>query len=1176
MLIRLLGATEVGGDRSGSGLGGPQQRSVLGLLVSRLGSSVDQDWIQEQLWPDRASGEMSSTLSPYLTGVRRLLGAEVFPRATGRPARYQLVCERSQVDIHRFEDLGSEALAAADHDPVLAKPLLAEAMRLWRGHPFEDMQETPELSSRSAALELQLQQVRESWASALMASAQHGEALLDLERFLAEDPYHEPFWAMRVEILALMGRRRESRSTLTKARETLGALGPRLSTAAKGLDSTESDPTGAEVPAEPVASPPAATAVDWDRLREVVVGRLSEREPPGMELVGRGEDVDQLRQLIVGVGEGTAAVMVVAGEAGIGKTRLLNEVADSLEAIGGRAHWGRCYDHDRAVPHRPLVNCVRSLIADRSATEIAAMLGPSAQDLAPLLPELADALGVNPSDYSNEERRARLLDGLTEFLRSVAQRAPLALLIDDVQWADEATIALLVHLIHHLGGSTLIAVAYRPEEVTEDHPINRCLAQLPRERPVGRHQLAGLSLEEVATLAKLSTDGSAVGSPDRLAEITGGNPFFVKELARHDPRLEMETGGLPLGVTELIGHRLRLLTDPAREVLRFASVSAEGCRIDALDRLENWTGDPLDSLDECVAAGLVRVSADAGGHVVAPVHALIAEAVRAELNDFRRASMHRRLAEALETLTRSDHERWVNEVAFHWHGAGRSGRPDRAAEMSVEAARLAGQRTAFAEEAVWLERALEVRSWLGDDDAATRAELHIWAANAYHRTGDSGARQYHADEAYRLADTAADGELMAEAALVHGGARGTYGLPSDRTIELLRGALAATGDASAGDEDTARPADRRRLDGIRCRLTSRLAQEEYHLGEFEVARATSETSLRIASSLDEPSAVLAALDGASWVANHPDGLEERERLAETMRSVAEALGDPEELMCALIWKATAQLERGRVDLVRATIAELEAFDELRRIPSLQFRISTLRTTLAMIEGRLLEGMGLAQDTHDYGSAVEPGNADQVLQAQMIMPLREQGLLASVLPMVREMVADYESVPGWAAAYALVLAESGELEEARQHLTRLANGEDVIPFDMAWLQAQAYLAEVAFLVADPAAAEVLRDRLAPFAGRNVSLWDIGSSGAVTHYLGLLEAVLGDRDAAVDLLADAVEFNDRSGQLVAATVSRYQLARITEDQVLVEHVKSVADAHGLLRLATLCDQLGPSDG
>lgn len=954
------------------------------------------------------------------------------------------------------------------------------------------------------------------------------------------------------------------------------------------------------------AGPSSDGSTVWRSVRSLLGRPGGDEAPPAIErtrFVGRHAPLARLQAEYRAATAGDPAVVLIGGEPGVGKSRLGAELGAWVAEQDGEVHWGRCFEAEATGAYRPMAACLRSLIARRSDEELARAFGREVLDLAILLPELDDVGGLAPaggadSSLSSEDRQLRLYDSVARLLAHAAADRPVLLVLDDLHWADPSSLQLLGHVVRHTGGQRLLVVGtYRDDEVDEAHPFTAWMGDVARQRRLERLRLSGLDEDEVVELL-LELASGRQAPPEVVAAIrrdTRGNPLFITEIAQHvaetgrelvDPATwadDAATADLPATLQALIGRRLSRLSEPCRELVALVAAGPGGCPYELLRLVSPLDPEPLiASLDEAVTAGVLQERHEGATALVEAAHPLIRQAALAPLSGPRRAVLHRRLGEAIEELVAGDPERWQAALAYHWHLAGPLGDPARALEAGRRAGGLAMARTAYPDAVAHYRRALEAAGWLGGPRHAERAALHLGCAEAFHRMGRSAERQQEAEEAFSAAAAAEDVECQARAALVHGGARSTYGVPAPRTMVLLTGALGGLGEDGS-------PA-------LRARVMSRLAQELYHTGRFEPAEELSARAVTLARRTEDDAVVVASFDGRMWALNRPEGLGDRLRLADEMVERAARAGDRELETTARVWRCAAELELGRVDDLDADLAALDAMAGEVRVPSLLFRVSTLRTTRVLMAGEHAAGLALAEETHRIGAAAEPENAEQVFRAQLIAPFRDQGLLASVAPLVDEMLATYAAVPGWRAAGAFVLGEAGELERAAVLLAELAvDGFAGIPRDLAWMQAHAYLAElVARLHAAPVlpapldggrlfeAAQALHDLLAPFADRNVSLWDIASDGAVARRLGLLCRVLGRDGEEEAHLRAAVAFDDRTGQRPAAARSRVELARTlrrrsggadaaAEVAALLDEARATAGELGLFAVTALCDEL-----
>ncbi|MEW5991130.1 MAG: AAA family ATPase [Chloroflexota bacterium] len=446
--------------------------------------------------------------------------------------------------------------------------------------------------------------------------------------------------------------------------------------------------------------------------------------------VGRGIELARLRRLLDDVATGHGRAIVVAGEAGIGKSRLLDRFAEIAVGDGALSFQGACLETaDGAVPYAPFVEILRDLVRTTSAERLPALLGPGRSELTRLIPELAlRAADVPAPAELDRAAQARLFELVLGVFERLSASRPLVIEIEDVQWADRSTRELLGFLVRNLrGDAVLIALALRTDAQGAAVGNLAFIAELEREEHVDRMELGPFGRDEVeaqvAALLAAAPDPTAV---DRLLARSDGNPFYVEELVLagsgngHAPGGELGgdlDGDMPPVLRDVLVARVASLSEPARGVLRAAA--AAGRRIDdelLAGVLAIPVRDLADALREAVASGiLVRRGSrdgrsdrdrrhdgrdeDRDGAAIEFRHGLLQEVVRGELMPAERTALHARFAAALEArladpAAGAELDVAPVEIARHWDAARR---PDRALEPTIRAAEAAEHVYAFAE-----------------------------------------------------------------------------------------------------------------------------------------------------------------------------------------------------------------------------------------------------------------------------------------------------------------------------------------------------------------------------------------------------------------------------------------------------------------------------------------------
>jgi DNA-binding NarL/FixJ family response regulator len=445
-------------------------------------------------------------------------------------------------------------------------------------------------------------------------------------------------------------------------------------------------------------------------------------------MVGRHRDLADLREAHLTTLSGAPRVVVVAGEAGIGKTRLLGEFVEGLdpEVVVAR---GQCVAMGSlGTPFAPVRGVLRDLVAAFGVATVLEAAGPAGHLLAALLPELATE-GTPAGEVAQEQ----LHDIVGQLLVALSDEAPLVVLVEDAHWADVATVDLLRALVAGLRrGRVTALLSYRTEDVGRSHPMRPFLVELDRDRQVLRLELARLSTTEAAELAQLIR-GERPDPRDLalLVERSEGVPFFVEELLGLE---SLEGGALPETLRELVLARYVRLDEQTQAALRLIAAGGVSVDHDLLVRVHD--GDPS-ALDQALRAAIAAQLLTTDGTAYTFRHALTQEAVHEELLPGERARFHARYAAALEELPHLAASK--AEVAHHWLAAHDL---PRALTATVAAAQEAVATGAPAVGARLGERALEL--WPQVPDAAVltgmeKADLFLATASSYDEGGDSRA-----------------------------------------------------------------------------------------------------------------------------------------------------------------------------------------------------------------------------------------------------------------------------------------------------------------------------------------------------------------------------------------------------------------------------------------------------
>jgi DNA-binding CsgD family transcriptional regulator len=451
-------------------------------------------------------------------------------------------------------------------------------------------------------------------------------------------------------------------------------------------------------------------------------------------LIGRTPQLEAIARLIAQAAGGYGQVALIAGEAGIGKSRLVTEARTHATQHGFTILHGRCFEPDRALPYAPLRDLLRAELAARPLEQIATALGPMAPQLASLLPELLPLLPelVPTPALGPEEERRRLAEAFARFLSQRAAIQPLLVVIEDLHWSDEASLEMLLTLSRRCAAwPTLLLLTYRGDEVLS--ALNQMLAALERERLSNELRLAPLSYAEVDTMLRAIFEQRRPIRSEFLTalyQLTEGNPFFIEEILTslvasgeifyaHGQwdRKPLSELNIPRTVQVAVRRRVELLSPEAQRLLTLATVAGRRFDFELLQRLTAHDEGALLALIKALIAAQLVVEESA--ETFAFRHALTREALYTDLLARERKALHGLVAEALETVAQqrgsAAGEVWAAELAYHCYAAGKWAPALAYAQQAAQQAqRLYAPRAAIEQ----LSRAIESAHQLGQMPAA--------------------------------------------------------------------------------------------------------------------------------------------------------------------------------------------------------------------------------------------------------------------------------------------------------------------------------------------------------------------------------------------------------------------------------------------------------------------------
>ena len=820
--------------------------------------------------------------------------------------------------------------------------------------------------------------------------------------------------------------------------------------------------------------------------------------PPGRRLVGRVAERAILAGCLRSALDGRRQVVLIAGEPGAGKTRLAEEAVDQARGLGLVCALGRASEDEGSPPYWPFLQVFRGLAGHLPAELYGGLAG-----------------GDGPAGSARE--RFRLFETTAEALSAAARPGGLLVVLDDLQWADAATVRLLVHLATGVAPARLMLVAtYRDTETIGQEPLRAAVAALAREASVTRLRLGGLDEPEVGAYLAAVTSWEV---PDpvvaAICRRTRGNPFFVGELGRL--LLSSTDGQLPDGVRDAVRDRLSRLSPACRSLVAAAAVL--GSDVDPV-AVAQVTGTGMEALlaalDEASAAAILT-----GPPARRFAHDLFREAARLDVPTAQRLTVHRRMAEHL--VARGDGDTRIAEIAFHRLESLPAGDAAQAVAWAKRAADRAMAQLAWEEAASLYRRALDAGGTHGVLAAPDRCRLLLALAQAQVRAFDVDDARRSLLTAVAIARTSGDVDSLARAALTMEGVNDAAWEPTSRALcaEVLDR-------LPAGDN------------ALRVRLLALLAAA----GGWAVAEesgARSAEALAMAERVGDRHALREALRARQMALSGPDGAGQRLALGDRLVALG-GDGDDDAVLWGRLWRFDALAQLGDLDGAEAEVEWIDAVAVRLRSPLAAWHVARCRAAVAAARGRFPQALAYGREA-ELAAERAGGMGARIPSHGLLLMLHDQ--IGALGPSSFEPVEPSHEAPVPAfqrALYARWLAGEGRREEAYRIYRGLPDVGQLPPFVQ--LSAYATMTELAAQFDDRETAGRMYRLLLPHAelyvcsGAGVVL----IVGPVRYPLGVAAATVGRLDDAARHLRAAIDSGGRTGTPPAVAQATHQLARV----------------------------------
>ena len=1139
-------------------LRGKQVPLLLAYLVLNRDRLVGREELIGALWPDTAPRSQDAAMRTLLSRLRSALGADVL---SGRDELGLELPEPAWVDVEAAAtEVGRAQQALEDNDARAAWALAQVPLNIASRGLLPGTQATWLEPRRRDLADIRLQALEIIGRAGLsLGGTQLGSVERAARTLIETEPYRESGYVLLMSALEAQGNVAEGLRVFERLRSLL-------------RDELGTVPTPEAMQAhERLLNPPAARPSS-----PVSAGAAGGLEGPAElfaaaanPLIGRREEMARLeawRQTPEG-----ERVMLLSGDPGIGKTRLLAETAVRAHAAGAIVLAGRAPE-ETLVPYQPFLEALGHYVFLAPLDELRSVTREYGAELGRLIPELRRRLPeLPPPDPGDPETdRYRLFEAVAGLLGEMSASVPVLIVLDDLHWADRPTLLLLRHLARSPHNSRVFILgAYRAVDHWSDG-FDAALAGLRRERLMQQLDIEGLPEDEAMELVQVRAGGTpSLAFLQALYRETEGNPFFIEEIVRHliDSGVrsheagagELERVGLPDDVRDVISRRLERLDPATIEWLRAAAVIGRDFESRLLERVLDVDEDRfLEALEAASDAGLVTEAPGEPGRYSFS-HALIRETLYGGMSSTRRARIHRRVGGALEEL---GPEAPISALALHFTRAAEGEDAERAIRYALEAGAQATAMLANEEAAEHYARALSVLERCDPEDMTRRCDILLRLGEARVRSGERPLAWSTFREAAILAGRLGDAGSMARAAI---GASRRYlqppGIVDEELIALLERALEMSPER----------------DVTRVRLLTCLCGALYFSERRKQMRRLSEEASEIAAELGDPlTAALAA--GARRRAYWAPGQLKR-RLADSTQLLrfAREAGDVELTLQGHAWLVVDLLETGDRTAVEAQIEVFSMGAQRLRQPLYLWNAGIWHAMMALLDGRLEEAEQLASAALSGGIRSEGVTAPQYYAAQLMAIRREQSRMGELEAPARELSTGNPNRAAWRVGLATLLLATGRPEEAHDELEALARDTfAAVPPDGDWIVVMALAADVAAGLGDVERARQLYDLLAPHAEFNVVI-GLGAVclGSVQRYLGRLALTLGEPMAEEHLRA-AVKVNGALGAVIELAHSQVDLARAvgegSEAAELLGRARATAAEHGLAWVTQRATEVG----
>ncbi len=1144
--FEILGTLRVVTESGPCDVRGRLRRSLLLRLLISANQVVPAEKLADDLWAGRPPPGVASTLRSHVSLLRQAVGTQ---RILGGEGGYQVIAGGDELDTVNFVsevEAGRSALARGD--AVRALQLLSRGLERWRGTPLADVSDADWSRSERARLGELYDQAVEDAIDGRLVLGEHNEVVAVVRSAVDAAPLRERRWAQLMLALYRGGRQADAlrayQELRARLREDLGIEPSPELDALEGailLHKPELDwvPPTTSGSLKPRSGPDQANVSGPVRLPP----RLSLAPVAGV--VARDAELTQLAHAFkrVAAGEGREVVLV-SGEPGLGKTTLVAEYARRAFANGACVLLGRC-DEDLRVSYAPFAEALGYYIEHGPADVLRAFEAAHGTELVAGAPTLASQFGSFRSSFTTDpdSERYQLYRAVTEFLALISSVQPLVLVLEDLQWSDDASLRLLRYLVTTAGlDRILVLVTFRAAAVLVSEPLTEVLGVFRGEPALTRIELENFDTNGVLALMEAMVGQSLKDDGARLARVvyreTEGNPFFTIEVLQS----LLEAGAiyqndddhwvaeqnipgtmLPSSVREVVGSRVARLGSGATDILSIAAVIGADFDFTLLSATSRFDHDHLlRVLDAATGDAIVREAGEEPGRWTFS-HSLIQEALYQGLGATRRALIHRRVAECLESICGEDPGNKVGELAYHWLNATRP----------IATGKVAGYFRMAAEEALtglapddavrYFTHALHLAE---SGDPLERCDVLIGLGTAQRQAGIAAFRETLLEAAATAVDLKAYDRTVRATLQNNRGFFASAGFVDSERVQMLEVALESLRGEPGAEQVLL-------LATLCCELS---------FGPFERRRNLADRAKSLAEAVNDPTVGIRVSTLIHDPLSVPTTLTERLELSGRAFERARALNNQDLLFFCAVTRREDAGQSGDFALAEECLGTMRTVSESLRQPMMKWVTAMFEAGQALVTGDPEHAEELASAALAIG--IESGQPDAYAdyETQLITVRLQQGRLGELIPLVQDSLIRNPGLPMLQATLAIGHLQRGDREPALRLLDHACeSGFALLPFDLLWLHGVGAYAQVALELRAAEPALTLFQLLSPYVNQ-IPYIGSGSLEPVSFHLGALASLFDWHEEAEVYFAKAMDLSTRGRMKYAEARTRVEWGRM----------------------------------